>query len=179
MAISVLGGQPAARTLAELALARARRAVPTLGRSGQDIAIITVDGRGYDPSSLAPSTHLVVMTAHPSVVQAAAAMIVGALAYLPCDLDPAHSAAALQRVTRGLPHIEPETAAVLRELTRLTGGTMPGAEATDMMLLLTLRARGHQWADAADSVGIDPRDATRWLEQFLGSIRRSSRNEED
>lgn len=173
MAITVLGGDPALRTQAELALLRARRAMPRLGHSGRDLVIVTADATGYDPGALPSTTSLVVMTARPSVVQAAAAVILGARAYLPYDLDPGRSAAALARVTRGGPHIEPETAAALQELVRLAGGVVPAGQAADVDLLLGLRARGWRWGDAATSAGLEPGEAVQWLDRLLGRISRS------
>lgn len=170
MAITVLGGDPAMHTQAELAVLRARRAMPRLGRTGMDLAIVTADAAGYDPGALPPTTGLVVMTARPSVVQAAAALILGARAYLPYDLDPGRSATALARVTRGRPHIEPETAAALQELVHLAGGVVPPGRAADVKLLLGLRARGWRWGDAAIAVGLEPLEAVRWLEGLLDRI---------
>jgi DNA-binding NarL/FixJ family response regulator len=170
MAITVLGGDPAMRTQAQLALLRARRAMPRLGRTGIDLVIVTADATGYDPGALSATTGLVVMTARPSVVQAAAAVILGARAYLPYDLDPGRSAAALARVTRGRPHIEPETAAALQELVRLAGGVASPGQAAEVDLLLGLRARGWRWGEAAISAGLEPLEAVRWLERLLGRI---------
>jgi DNA-binding NarL/FixJ family response regulator len=170
MAITVLGGDPALHTQAELALIRARRAMPRLGHTGMDLVIVTADATGYDPGALPPTAGLVVMTARPSVVQAAAAVILGARAYLPYDLDPDQSAAALARVTRGRPHIEPETAAALQELVYLAGGIVPSGQAAEVRLLLGLRARGWRWGEAATSAGLEPLEAVWWLERLLGRI---------
>ena len=88
MAITVLGGEPATRAMAAVALARARRTMPKLGREGRDIVVVTADSRGYDPASCLPGSGLIVMTDRPSVVQAAAALLMGADAYLPVDSQP-------------------------------------------------------------------------------------------
>lgn len=171
MAITVLGGEPATRMMAAAAIARARRTMPTLGRAGRDIIVVTADSLGYDPASCRPGSGLIVMTDRPSVVQAAAALLMGADAYLPVDLSPSRAAAALDRVMRGRTHIEPETAAALRTLVMLAGGLQPGSRAQEVRLLLDLRSRGWGWGEAADSVGADPRAAHAWLEDLLLRIR--------
>src|SRR5262249_38283493 len=122
VAITVLGGEPASRALAAAAVARAGRAMPKLGRGGRDVIVVTADSRGYDPPSSLPGSGLIVMTGRPSVVQAAAALLMGADAYLPVDLQPSRAADALDRVMRGQTHIEPETAEALRTLVILAGG---------------------------------------------------------
>lgn len=104
MAITVLGGEPAARAMAAAVIARARRTMPKLGRAGRDIIVVTADSRGYDPASCLPGSGLIVMTDRPSVVQAAAALLMGADAYLPVDLHPSRAAQALDRVMRGQKH---------------------------------------------------------------------------
>ena len=88
MAITVAGGEPATRATAAAAVARARREMPKLGREGRDLVVVTADARGYDPASTLPGSGLVVMTDRPSVVQAAAALLMGADAYLPVGLSP-------------------------------------------------------------------------------------------
>ena len=180
MAITVLGGEPATRAMAAVALARARRTMPRLGRGGRDIVVVTADSRGYDPASCLPGSGLIVMTDRPSVVQAAAALLMGADAYLPVDLDPSRAAEALDRVVRGQTHIEPETAEALRTLVMLAGGLQPDVRAQQVRLLLDLRSRGWGWGEAADSVGVDARAARAWLNDLLRRIRsadiRTSRN---
>jgi hypothetical protein len=171
VAITVLGGEPATRAMAAAAMARARRTMPKLGRAGRDIIVVTADSRGYDPASCPPGSGLVVMTERPSVVQAAAALLMGADAYLPVDLSPSRAAAALDRVMRGQTHIEPETAEALRTLVMLAGGLQPDFRAQEIRLLLDLRARGWGWAEAADSVGIDARIARAGLDGLLLRIR--------
>lgn len=170
MTITVVGGDPAMHTQAELAVLRARRAMPQLGLTGQNLVIVTADATGYDPAALSADTGLVVLASRPSVVQAAAAVIIGAKAYLPVNLDPRRSAAALARVTRGRPHIEPETAAALQELVRLAGGVLPSGHATEVQLLLGLRARGWRWGQAAAEVGIEPLEAVWWIERLLSRL---------
>jgi DNA-binding NarL/FixJ family response regulator len=171
VAITVLGGEPAARAMAAVALARARRTMPRLGREGRDIVVVTADSRGYDPASCLPGSGLIVMTDRPSVVQAAAALLMGADAYLPVDLDPSRAAEALDRVVRGQTHIEPETAEALRTLVMLAGGLQPDVRAQQVRLLLDLRSRGWGWGEAADSVGVDARAARAWLNDLLRRIR--------
>jgi DNA-binding NarL/FixJ family response regulator len=171
VAITVLGGEPAARAMAAAVIARARRTMPKLGRAGRDIIVVTADSRGYDPASCLPGSGLIVMTDRPSVVQAAAALLMGADAYLPVDLHPSRAAQALDRVMRGQTHIEPETAEALHTLVILTGGLQPDFRAQEIRLLLDLRSRGWGWGEAADSVGIDARAARAWLEDLLLRIR--------
>ena len=171
MAITVLGGEPATRAMAAVALERARRAMPKLGREGRDIVVVTADSRGYDPASCLPGSGLIVMTDRPSVVQAAAALLMGADAYFPVGLNPSRAADALDRVMRGQTHIEPETAEALRTLVILAGGLQPGFRTQEIRLLLNLRSRGWGWGEAADSVGVDPRAARAWLEELLRRIR--------
>lgn len=171
MAITVLGGEPATRAMAVVAIARAKRMMPKLGRGGRDIIVVTADSQGYDPASCLPGSGLIVMTDRPSVVQAAAALLMGADAYLPVDLNPARAAEALDRVMRGQAHIEPETAEALRTLVMLAGGLQPDFRAQDIRLLLDLRSRGWGWREAADSVGIDARDACTSLEDLLLRVR--------
>lgn len=171
MAITVLGGEPAARVMAAAAIARARRTMPKLERAGRDINVVTADSRGYDPASCLPGSGLIVMTDRPSVVQAAAALLMGADAYLPVDLHPSRAAAALDRVMRGRTHIEPETAEALRTLVMLVGGLQPDVRAQEVRLLLDLRSRGWGWGEAADSVGIDARAARAGLDDLLRRIR--------
>ena len=142
--------------------------------------VVTADSRGYDPASCLPGSGLIVMTDRPSVVQAAAALLMGADAYLPVDLNPSRAAEALVRVMRGQTHIEPETAEALRTLVRLAGGLQQDVRAQEIRLLLDLRSRGWGWGEAADSVGVDPRAACVWLNDLLLRIRsaetRTSRN---
>ncbi len=171
MAITVLGGEPATRAMAAAAIARARRTMPKLGRAGRDIIVVTADSRGYDPASCLPGSGFIVMTDRPSVVQAAAALLMGADAYLPVDLHPSRAAQALDRVMRGQTHIEPETAEALRTLVILAGGLQPDFRAQQIRLLLDLRSRGWGWGEAADSVGVDARAARAWLEDLLLRIR--------
>jgi DNA-binding NarL/FixJ family response regulator len=171
VAITVLGGEPAARVMAAAVIARARRTMPKLGRAGRDLIVVTADSRGYDPASCRPGSGLIVMTDRPSVVQAAAALLMGADAYLPVDLHPSRAAQALDRVMRGQTHIEPETAEALRTLVMLAGGLQPDVRAQEIRLLLDLRARGWGWGEAADSVGVDARAARAWLEDLLLRIR--------
>jgi DNA-binding NarL/FixJ family response regulator len=171
VAITVLGGEPATRVMAAAAIARARQTMPKLGREGRDIIVVTADSQGYDPASCRPGSGLVVMTDRPSVVQAAAALLMGADAYLPVDLHPSRAAAALDRVTRGRTHIEPETAEALRTLVMLAGGLQPDFRAQEVRLLLDLRSRGWGWGEAADAVGIDARAARVGLEDLLLRIR--------
>jgi hypothetical protein len=172
VAITVLGGEPSIRALAAAAVARARRSMPRLGRQGQrDVVVVTADCRGYNPESRRPGAGLIVMTDTPSVVQAAAALLIGADAYLPVDLNPARAAEALDRVIRGQTHIEPETAEALRTLVILAGGLQPDVRAHDIRILLDLRSRGWGWAEAADSVGVDARAACEWLEKLVVRIR--------
>jgi DNA-binding NarL/FixJ family response regulator len=132
---------------------------------------VTADSRGYDPVSDVTGSGLVVMTDRPSVVQAAAALLMGADAYLPVDLSPSRAAEALDRVVRGQTHVEPETAEALRTLMMLAGGLLPEVDAQEIRLLLDLRSRGWGWGEAADSVGVDPRAARAWLEELLRRIR--------
>ena len=171
MAITVLGGEPATQAMAAAAIARARRTMPKLGRAGRDIIVVTADSRGYDPASRRPGSGLVVMTDRPSVVQAAAALLMGADAYLPVDLKPSRAAEALDRVMRGQTHIEPETAEALHTMVMLAGGLQPNSRALQIRLLLDLRSRGWGWGEAADSVGVDARAARAWLERLLQRIR--------
>ncbi len=171
MAITVLGGEPATRAMAVVAIARARRTMPKLGRGDRDIIVVTADSRGYDPASSLPGTGLIVMTDRPSVVQAAAALLMGADAYLPIDLNPSRAASALDRVMRGQTHIEPETAEALRTLMMLAGGLQSDFRAQEIRLLLDLRSRGWGWGEAADSVGIDASDARASLEDLLLRVR--------
>jgi hypothetical protein len=171
VAITVLGGEPATRAMAVAAIARARRTMPKLGRTGRDIIVVTADSRGYDPAPRRLGSGLIVMTDRPSVVQAAAALLMGADAYLPVDLHPSRAAQALDRVMRGRTHIEPETAEALRTLVMLAGGLQPDVRAQEVRLLLDLRSRGWGWGEAADSVGVDPRAARAWLEDLLLRIR--------
>jgi DNA-binding NarL/FixJ family response regulator len=171
VAITVLGGEPATRAMAAAAIARARRTMPKLKREGRDVIVVTADSRGYDPASCPPGSGLIVMTDRPSVVQAAAALLMGADAYLPVDLDPSRAAEALDRVVRGQTHIEPETAEALRTLVVLAGGLQPDVRTQDIRLLLDLRSRGWGWGEAADSVGIDARAARVWLRDLLLRIR--------
>jgi DNA-binding NarL/FixJ family response regulator len=145
--------------------------MPKLGRAGRDIIVVTADSRGYDPASCLPGSGLVVMTDRPSVVQAAAALLMGADAYLPVDLHPSRAAQALDRVMRGQTHIEPETAEALRTLVMLAGGLQPEFRAQEVRLLLDLRSRGWGWGEAADAVGIDARAARSGLEDLLLRIR--------
>ena len=180
VAITVLGGEPATRAMAAVAVERARRNMPKLARGGRDIVVVTADSQGYDPASSILSSGLVVMTDAPSVVQAAAALLMGADAYLPFGLNPTRAAEALDRVMRGQTHIEPETAEALRTLVILAGGLQPDFRAQEIRLLLNLRSRGWGWGEAADSVGVDPRAARAWLENLLRRIRladsRTTRN---
>jgi len=171
VAITVAGGEPATRAMAVAAIARARRTVPKLGREGRDLIVVTADSRGYDPASNLPGSGLVVMTDRPSVVQAAAALLMGADACLPVDLNPSRAAEALNRVMRGQTHIEPETAEALRTLMMLAGGLRPNVRAQEIRLLLALRSRGWGWGEAADSVGVDPRAARAWLDDLLLRVR--------
>jgi len=171
VAITVVGGEPAARAMATVAIARARRTMPKLGREGRDIIVVTADSQGYDPASSLPGPGLIVMTDRPSVVQAAAALLMGADAYLPVDLNPSQAAEALDRVMREQTHIEPETAEALRTLVMLAGGLRPDSNAQEIRLLLDLRSRGWGWGEAAASVGVDPRAACTWLEDLLQRIR--------
>lgn len=171
MAITVLGGYPVTRAMAAVAVASAQRTMPELTRKGRDIIVVTADSRGYDPPSLLPSQGLIVMTDRPSVVQAAAALLMGADAYLPVGLKPSRAAEALDRVMRGQIHIEPETAEALRTLVMLAGGLQSDGRAHHIRLLLDLRSRGWGWGEAADSVGVDPRAARAWLDDLLVRIR--------
>lgn len=171
MAITVLGGEPATRAMAAAAIARSRRMMPKLAGGGRDIVVVTADSRGYDPVSDLPGSGLVVMTDRPSVVQAAVALLMGADAYLPVDLNPSRAAEALDRVVRRQTHIEPETAEALRTLVMLAGGLLPEVDAQEIRVLLDLRSRGWGWGEAADSVGVDPRVARAWLEELLRRIR--------
>jgi DNA-binding NarL/FixJ family response regulator len=171
VAITVAGGEPATRATAAAAVARARREMPKLGREGRDLVVVTADARGYDPASTLPGSGLVVMTDRPSVVQAAAALLMGADAYLPVGLSPSRAAEALDRVMRGQTHIEPETAEALHTLVMLAGGLQPDVRAQEIRLLLDLRSRGWGWGEAADSVGIDARDARASLEDLLRRVR--------
>lgn len=171
MAITVLGGERATRALAVAAIARARRTMPKLGRAGRDVIVVTADSRGYNPASSLPGSGLIVMTGRPSVVQAAAALLMGADAYLSVDLQPSRAADALDRVMRGQTHIEPETAEALRALVMLAGGLQPDYSAREIRLLLDLRSRGWGWGEAADSVGVDARAACAWLNDLLLRIR--------
>ena len=171
MAITVLGGERATRALAAAAIARAHRTMPKLGRGGRDVIVVTADSQGYDPASGLPGSGLIVMTGRPSVVQAAAALFMGADAYLSVDLQPSRAADALDRVMRGQTHIEPETAEALRALVVLAGGLQPDHSAREIRLLLDLRSRGWGWGEAADSVGVDARAACAWLNDLLLRIR--------
>jgi DNA-binding NarL/FixJ family response regulator len=171
VAITVLGGEPATRAMAAVAVERARRTMPRLARGGRDIVVVTADSRGYDPASSIRGSGLVVITEAPSVVQAAAALLMGADAYLPVGLNPTRAAEALDRVMRGQTHIEPETAEALRTLVILAGGLQPDVRAQEVRLLLNLRSRGWGWGEAADSVGVDARAARAWLENLLLRIR--------
>jgi DNA-binding NarL/FixJ family response regulator len=173
VAITVVGGEPATRAMAAAAIERARRTMPKLGRAGRDIIVVTADLRGCDLASSLPGMGLIVMTDRPSVVQAAAALLMGADAYLPVDLSASRAAQALDRVIRGRTHIEPETAEALRTLVMLAGGLQPDFRAQEIRLLLDLRSRGWGWGEAADSVGIDPRTARTGLEDLLSRIRRA------
>jgi DNA-binding NarL/FixJ family response regulator len=145
--------------------------MPELGREGRDIIVVTADSRGYDPTSSFPGSGLIVMTDRPSVVEAAAALLMGADAYLPVDLKPSRAAEALDRVMRGQTHIEPETAEALHTMVMLAGGLQPNSRALQIRLLLDLRSRGWGWGEAADSVGVDARAARAWLERLLQRIR--------
>jgi len=145
--------------------------MPELGREGRDIIVVTADSRGYDPASSLPGSGLIVMTDRPSVVEAAAALLMGADAYLPVDLKPSRAAEALDRVMRGQTHIEPETAEALHTMVMLAGGLQPNSRALQIRLLLDLRSRGWGWGEAADSVGVDARAARAWLERLLQRIR--------
>jgi hypothetical protein len=172
VAISVLGGEPSIRAMAAAAIERARRTMPKLDREGErDVIVVTADCRGYNPESIYPGTGLIVMTDTPSVVQAAAALLIGADAYLPVDLSPARAAEALDRVIRGQTHIEPETAEALRMLVVLAGGLQPDVRVHDIHILLDLRSRGWGWPEAADSVGVDARFAREWLENLVMRVR--------
>jgi DNA-binding NarL/FixJ family response regulator len=171
VAITVLGGEPTTRAMAAAAVARARRMMPKLGREGRDITVVTADCSGYNPQSGLPGSGLIVMTARPSVVQAAAALLIGADAYLPVDLSPSRAAEAFERVMQGRTHIEPETAEALRTLVILAGGLQPDLRAHEIRILLDLRSRGWGWGEAADSVGVDARAARAWLENLLLRIR--------
>jgi DNA-binding NarL/FixJ family response regulator len=174
VAITLVGGEPATQAMAAVALARARRTMPKLGREGRDILVVTADAQGYDPASCLPGSGLIVMTDRPSVVQAAAALLMGADAYLPVDLNSSRAAEALDRVMRGQTHIEPETAEALRTLVMLAGGIQPDVRAREIRVLLDLRSRGWRWGEAAGSVGVDPRAARTWLEDLLLRIRPSA-----
>jgi DNA-binding NarL/FixJ family response regulator len=171
VAITVAGGEPVTRAMAAAAIARARRMMPKLGREGRDIIVVTADSRGYDPASFLPGSGLVVMTDRPSVIQATAALLMGADAYLPVDLNPSRAAEALDRVMRGQTHIEPETAEALRALVMLAGGLQPDVRVQEIRLLLDLRSRGWGWGEAADSVGVDARAARAGLEDLLLRVR--------
>lgn len=125
----------------------------------------------YTTPGVMPGAGLIVMTDRPSVVQAAVALLMGADAYLPVDLDPSRAAEALDRVSRGRTHIEPETAEALHTLVVLAGGLQPDFRAQEIRLLLDLRSRGWGWGEAADSANLDPRAARAWLEHLLLRIR--------
>jgi hypothetical protein len=158
--------------MAAAAIDRARRAMPKLDREEQrDVIVVTADCSGYNPESGPPGAGLIVMTDTPSVVQAAAALLMGADAYLPVNLSPVRAAEALDRVMRGRTHIEPETAEALRTLVILAGGVQPDVRAHDIRILLDLRSRGWGWAEAAGSVGVDARAAREWLENLVMRIR--------
>lgn len=171
MAITVVGGEPGTRAVAAVTITRARQTMPRLGREGRDIIVVTADSRGYDPASCLPGSGLIVMTDRPSVVQAAAALLMGADAYLPVDLKPSRAAEALYRVARGRIHIEPETAEALRTLVMLAGGLQPDVRAQEIRLLLDLRSRGWGWGEAADSLGVNARAMRAWVEDLLLRIR--------
>jgi DNA-binding NarL/FixJ family response regulator len=171
VAITVLGGEPVTRAMAAVAIARAQRTMPKLARKGRDIIVVTADSRGYDPASCLPGPGLIVMTDRPSVVEAAAALLMGADAYLPVGLKPSRAAEAFHRVMQGQTHIEPETAEALRMLVMLAGGLQRDVHAQQIRLLLDLRSRGWGWGEAADSVGVDPGAARAWLENLLLRIR--------
>jgi hypothetical protein len=152
-----------------MAVSRAVRKMPTLGRTGRDVMILTADSRGF---AIVEETGpgIVVMTDGPSVPQASAALLLGASAYLPFDLNPAWLAQALDRVARGEFHIEPETAAALRALVVLASG-MVDQPPTDLKLALCLRSRGWRWIDSCQSVGIDNHRAAAWLQDFVRRLR--------
>ena len=171
MAITVLGGEPATRAMAAAAIARSRPMMPKLAGGGRDIVVVTADSRGYDPVSDLPGSGLVVMTDRPSVVQAAAALVMGATPICLSISARSRRPKALNRVVRGQIHIEPETAEALRTLVMLAGGLLPEVDAHENRLLLDLRSRGWGWGEAADSVGVDPRAARAWLEELLRRIR--------
>jgi DNA-binding NarL/FixJ family response regulator len=168
VAFVVLGDDPFSNAAVTSALHRARRHLPSLGDSGYDVLVVTILGQTVP---FGPDVRLVVMTHRPSVNQAACALLLNAHAYLPFDLDPALTAQALHRVAAGRLHIEPETAAALRALVNLVPRLVAHPHVDDIALILALRARGWNWVDAADAVGIDATATARWLQVLLGQVR--------
>jgi DNA-binding NarL/FixJ family response regulator len=181
VAIILLGDDPVTYAAARHALERARQCLPALGDAGGDVFVLTV--LHADPRPIAiqqvkieDNAKLVVMTQRPSVTQAACALLLGADAYLPMDLDPGQTAKALQRVIKGRLHIEPETAAVLRTLAELAPGLLGrGVGPAATMLALRLRSRGWEWADATDAAGLDVLNTGRALQRLLDNLNPLSR----
>jgi DNA-binding NarL/FixJ family response regulator len=172
MAIVVLNTDPAIRAAANRMLDQARRHTPHLGQTGTNIAVLAAVGPTGPLSPLPVGSVLVVVTDHPSLAQAAAALLLSARAYLPLDLPPARTAHALRQVTQEHLHLEPETAAVLRALTSLGVGFQPHPHASNITTALSLHTRGWTWDDATQATDLDPADAEDWLTRLLAGLPR-------
>lgn len=174
MTIVVLNANPVIRAVADQMLERARRHNSQLGRNGVDIAIMAAIGPAGPLLPQPVGAALVVVTDRPALPQAGAALLLGARAYLPIDQPSARTARALQRVSQGHLHLEPETAAILRALADLGAGIRPHPRAGDVVTALTLHARGWAWSDAGQATGIDPAGARQWLLELLAHGQRGN-----
>jgi hypothetical protein len=88
MTIVVLNTDPAIRIPVQRMLDRAHRRDPDLTRTSTDLAILASIGPTGPLAPAPDDAALVVVTARPSPAQAAAALLLGARAYLPLDLPP-------------------------------------------------------------------------------------------
>ncbi|MDQ1247560.1 MAG: hypothetical protein QG597_1930 [Actinomycetota bacterium] len=148
-------------------LGRAHRHDPGLARTNTDLAILASIG---PTGPLAPAPEdavLVIVTDRPSPVQAAAALLLGARAYLPLDLPPDRTAVALRHAAQGRLHLEPETAAVLRAVAVLGAGLSPHPDMPWIVTALGLRVRGWDWTYATQAGDIDPASVQRWFADLL------------
>lgn len=171
MAIVVADSDPVSRATATNILNQAQRVRPRLGEYGRDVTIMIADQCGFDPVSRPAGSGLVILTERPSTLEAAAALLLGADAYLPVVLAPVAIAVALERVAQGQMHIEPETAAVLRSMVTLTGGAVPHDRVAGIRMALGLVARGWRWRDAAASAEVEAAAVSGWIQRLLRRIR--------
>jgi DNA-binding NarL/FixJ family response regulator len=165
--MAILTGDERALESAQLdvVLRRALRTMRALGGTGQDVAVVMPGTSACQ--HMTPGTLLVVLTPRATPLQASAALMIGARAYLPLDARPRHLAVALDRVTAGRLHMEPETASALDSLIGLTGESRVQPE---VALALRLAGRGWPWPDVLHQLSLHPAAVSALLLKAVQSV---------